>query len=264
MKVLLTKDVYKLGRAGDVKRVADGYGRNYLIPQGLALLATPGAMKQAERIRSQAEIQRAKLNSELKDLADQINGLTLTFSAKAGETGKMYGSITTQEIADAITEKSRYEVKRQQLEMQPIRNLGEYTIHVRLTMDLVPEVKVIVHREGEAIPTESAETEPEAKTNSKAKEVVAEEVILEEPVAEEAVLEELVVEEIVLEEPVAEEAVPEELVVEELVLEEPVAEEAVPEELVAEDAVVDEVVTEEPAAEDSSQAPTDEPETPAA
>jgi len=246
MKVLLTKDVYKLGRAGDVKRVADGYGRNYLIPQGLALLATPGAMKHAERIRSQAEIQRAKLNSELKDLADQINGLTLTFSAKAGETGKMYGSITTQEIADAITEKSRYEVKRQQLEMQPIRNLGEYTIHVRLTMDLVPEVKVIVYREGEALPTESAETEPEAKTKSKAKakEVVAEEVIVEEPVIGEAV--------------------PEELVAEEIVLEEPVAEEAAPEELVAEDAVVDEVVTEEPAAEDSSQASTDEPETPAA
>jgi large subunit ribosomal protein L9 len=246
MKVLLTKDVYKLGRAGDVKRVADGYGRNYLIPQGLALLATPGAMKHAERIRSQAEIQRAKLNSELKDLADQINGLTLTFSAKAGETGKMYGSITTQEIADAITEKSRYEVKRQQLEMQPIRNLGEYTIHVRLTMDLVPEVKVIVHREGEAIPTESAETEPETKTKSKAKakEVVAEEIVLEEPVAEEAGPEEVVAEEIVLEEPVAEEAVPEELVVEEI--------------------VVDEVVTEEPVAEDSSQASIDEPETPEA
>jgi large subunit ribosomal protein L9 len=265
MKVLLTKDVYKLGRAGDVKRVADGYGRNYLIPQGLALLATPGAMKHAERIRSQAEIQRAKLNSELKDLADQINGLTLTFSAKAGETGKMYGSITTQEIADAITEKSRYEVKRQQLEMQPIRNLGEYTIHVRLTMDLVPEVKVIVHREGEAVPTESAETEPEAKTKSKAKakevveevvaeEVIAEEVIVEEPVIEEAVPEELLAEEIVLEEPVAEEAV----------IEEPVAEVAVPEEIVPEDAVVDEVVTEEPAAEDNSQASTDEPETPAA
>jgi len=261
MKVLLTKDVYKLGRAGDVKRVADGYGRNYLIPQGLALLATPGAMKHAERIRSQAEIQRAKLNSELKDLADQINGLTLTFSAKAGETGKMYGSITTQEIADAITEKSRYEVKRQQLEMQPIRNLGEYTIHVRLTMDLVPEVKVIVHREGEAVPTESAETEPEAKTKSKAKakevvaeEVIAEEVIVEEPVIEEAVPEELLAEEIVLEEPVAEEAV----------IEEPVAEVAVPEEIVPEDAVVDEVVTEEPAAEDGSQASTDEPETPAA
>jgi len=266
MKVLLTKDVYKLGRAGDVKRVADGYGRNYLIPQGLALLATPGAMKHAERIRSQAEIQRAKLNSELKDLADQINGLTLTFSAKAGETGKMYGSITTQEIADAITEKSRYEVKRQQLEMQPIRNLGEYTIHVRLTMDLVPEVKVIVHREGEAVPTESAETEPEAKTKSKAKakEVVAEEVVAEEVIAEEVIVEEPVIEEAVPEELLAEEIVLEEPVAEEAVIEEPVAEVAVPEEIVPEDAVVDEVVTEEPAAEDGSQASTDEPETPAA
>jgi len=266
MKVLLTKDVYKLGRAGDVKRVADGYGRNYLIPQGLALLATPGAMKHAERIRSQAEIQRAKLNSELKDLADQINGLTLTFSAKAGETGKMYGSITTQEIADAITEKSRYEVKRQQLEMQPIRNLGEYTIHVRLTMDLVPEVKVIVHREGEAVPTESAETEPEAKTKSKAKakEVVAEEVVAEEVIVEEVIVEEPVIEEAVPEELLAEEIVLEEPVAEEAVIEEPVAEVAVPEEIVPEDAVVDEVVTEEPAAEDGSQASTDEPETPAA
>ena len=69
MKVLLTKDVYKLGRAGDIKKVADGYGRNYLLPQGLAVIATAGAIKQVEKIRSQAEITRAQLNSELKDLA---------------------------------------------------------------------------------------------------------------------------------------------------------------------------------------------------
>ncbi|RME90296.1 MAG: 50S ribosomal protein L9 [Anaerolineae bacterium] len=149
MKVLLIKDVYKLGRAGEVKKVADGYGRNYLIPQGLAILATPGALKQAERIRAQAEIRRAKLNEELKDLAEQIAGLTLTFPAKAGETGKLYGSITRQDVADAIQEKTRYEVKRQQIEMQPLRTLGEHTVRVRLTMDLIPEVKVIVHREGE-------------------------------------------------------------------------------------------------------------------
>ena len=91
MKVLLTKDVYKLGRAGDIKKVADGYGRNYLLPQGLAVLATAGAIKQAEKIRSQAEILRANLNSELKDLASQIAGVTLTFAAKAGETGKLVG-----------------------------------------------------------------------------------------------------------------------------------------------------------------------------
>ncbi|HXQ38191.1 MAG TPA: 50S ribosomal protein L9 [Anaerolineales bacterium] len=151
MKVLLLKDVYKLGRAGDIKKVADGYGRNYLLPQKLAVLATAGALKQTEKIRSQAEVRRTELNSELKDLAAQINGLTLVFSAKAGETGKLYGSITTQDVATAIQEKARYEVKKQQIDMQPIRNLGEFTAHVRLTIDLVPEIKIIVHREGEAV-----------------------------------------------------------------------------------------------------------------
>lgn len=168
MKVLLLKDVYKLGRAGEIKKVADGYGRNFLLPQKLAVLATPGALKQVEKIRSQAEIRRTELNSELKTLADQIQGLTVVFAAKAGETGKLYGSITTQDIADAIQEKTRFEVKRQQVDMQPIRNLGEFTAHVRLTMDLVPEVKIIVHREGEAIEeaapaqAETPQSEPEA------------------------------------------------------------------------------------------------------
>jgi large subunit ribosomal protein L9 len=151
MKVLLLKDVYKLGRAGDIKKVADGYGRNFLLPQKMAVLATPGALKQIEKIRSQAEIRRTEQNSELKDLSNQINGLTLVFSAKAGETGKLYGSITTQDVATAIQEKTRFEVKKQQIDLQPIRNLGEFTAHIRLTMDLVPEVKVIVHREGEAL-----------------------------------------------------------------------------------------------------------------
>ena len=175
MKVLLTKDVYKLGRAGDVKKVADGYGRNFLIPQGLAVLATAGALKQVERIRSQAEVRRTEQNSELKDLASHINGITLVFGAKAGETGKLYGSITTQDVATAIQEKTRYEVKKQQIDMQPIRNLGEYTAHVRLTMDLVPEVKIIVHREGEAVEGETpapeeapAEAQAEARAETPA------------------------------------------------------------------------------------------------
>lgn len=167
MKVLLLKDVYKLGRAGDVKKVADGYGRNYLLPQGLAVLATAGALKQIEKIRSQAEVRRTELNSELKDLAAQINGITLVFSAKAGETGKLYGSITTQDVATAIEEKARFEVKKQQIDMQPIRNLGEFTAHVRLTMDLVPEVKIVVHREGEAV-EEGASAAAEAQVEEPA------------------------------------------------------------------------------------------------
>jgi len=158
MRVLLIKDVYKLGRAGDIKKVADGYGRNYLLTHGLAVLATAGALKQADKIRSQADVRRTEVNSELKDLAAHINGVTLVFDAKAGETGKLYGSITTQDVATAIQEKTRYEVKKQQIDMQPIRTLGEFKAHVRLTMDLVPEVKIIVHREGEALEEETAET----------------------------------------------------------------------------------------------------------
>ena len=161
MKVLLIKDVYKLGRAGDVKKVADGYGRNYLLPQGLAVLATPGALKQVEHIRAKAEVVRAGLNSELKGLADQIIGLVLTFTVRAGETGKLYGSITTGDVALAIQEKTRYEVKRQQIDMQPIRVLGEHTARVRLTVDLIPQIKILVSREGEAVESvaEAAATE---------------------------------------------------------------------------------------------------------
>jgi large subunit ribosomal protein L9 len=166
MKVLLIKDVYKLGRAGDVKKVADGYGRNFLLMHGMAVLATPGAMTTAEKIRKQAEVKRTALNTELKDLADHINGITLTFSAKAGETGKLYGSITTQDIAKAIQEQTRYEVKRQQIDMQPIREAGEFKAHVRLTIDLIPEIKVIVHREGEAAEAE-AETAQQAEEKPK-------------------------------------------------------------------------------------------------
>jgi len=162
MKVLLTKDVYKLGRAGDIKKVADGYGRNFLLPQGLAVVATAGAIKQAEKIRGQAEVIRAKANTELKDLASQIGGLTLVFTGKAGDTGKLYGSITTQDVATAIQEKSRYEVKKSQVDMQPIRTLGTFTAHVRLTMDLVPQVKIIVHRDGEALEEEAATEETPA------------------------------------------------------------------------------------------------------
>ncbi len=169
MKVLLVKDVYKLGRAGDIKKVADGYGRNFLIPQGLAVLATAGALKQVQKIRSTAEVRRTELNSELKDLASHINGITLVFGAKAGETGKLYGSITTQDVANAIQEKTRFEVKKQQIDMQPIRTLGEFTAHVRLTMDLVPEVKIIVHREGEALEEEAqAEAQAPAEANAEA------------------------------------------------------------------------------------------------
>ncbi len=150
MKVLLIKDVYKLGRAGDVKRVADGYGRNFLVPQGLAVLATPGALKQVSRIRSSADAKRAVENKEMGGVAEILSKLVMFFPAKAGETGKLYGSITPQMIADAIQEKTGIEINRRQLDFEPVRSLGQHSLRVRLTIDLVPEIKVVVHREGEA------------------------------------------------------------------------------------------------------------------
>jgi large subunit ribosomal protein L9 len=151
MKVLLLKDVYKLGRAGDVKRVADGYGRNYLLPQGMAVLATAEALRMTDRIREKANEQRAIINKEMDAVAKQIAGLTLVFPARASETGKLYGSVTTQMIADAIKAKSGVEIARRQIDSQPLRMLGEYKVRVRLTVDLIPTIDVIVHREGEAI-----------------------------------------------------------------------------------------------------------------
>ncbi|MFP3854356.1 MAG: 50S ribosomal protein L9 [Anaerolineales bacterium] len=154
MKVLLLKDVYKLGRAGEIKRVAAGYGRNYLLPQGLAVLATEGATRQAEKIRKSAEKERARLNEELSSVAEKLQDLKLAFPMKAGETDKLYGSVTTSMIAEAIEDELGTEIDRRDIDSEPIKSLGVHTAAVRLTIDLVPEVTILVHRESE--PPESA------------------------------------------------------------------------------------------------------------
>ena len=161
MKILLLKDVYKLGRAGDVKKVAAGYGRNYLIPQGLAVLATPGALKSAEYIREKAATQRDALNREMSSVAEKMEGLVLNFSAKASETDKLYGSVTTHMIAEELSEQVGVEIVRRQIDSQPLRNIGVHNVPVRLTVDLVPEISVIVYREGESPQTVLDELEIE-------------------------------------------------------------------------------------------------------
>ena len=175
MKVLLLQDVYKLGRAGDVKRVADGFGRNYLIPQGLAVLATVGALKQVQYIREKANEQRTKLNKEMDAVAKRLDGVVLTFGARASETGKLFGSVTTQMIAEALTQKSGVEISRRQVDAQPLRNLGSFEVGVRLTVDLIPVIRVIVHREGEAPDLELEEdTEEEIAAGEEAVETAEE------------------------------------------------------------------------------------------
>ena len=172
MKVLLLDDVYKLGRAGDVKKVAPGYARNYLMPQGLAVLATPGAVKQAGRIQKHGEIKRAKVNQELGGVAEQLEGKRFTFAAKASETRRLYGSINTQMIAEVVSEDIGVPVEAKQIESQPLRMIGRHKVSVRLTVDLIPEIEIIVHREGESI--ESA-LEEEEKAALKVEEALEEE-----------------------------------------------------------------------------------------
>lgn len=162
MKVLLTQDVYNLGHAGEVKTVADGYGRNYLLPRGLAVLATPGAVKRADAIRAAALRRRAQEQSDMEAIAQVINGATLTFTARAGEKGKLYGSITTAQIAEKISALLGREFDRRRIALrEPIRNVGSYAVQVRLAMDITPVVNVVVTPEGAAAASASAAADAE-------------------------------------------------------------------------------------------------------
>ena len=192
MKVLLLKDVYKLGRAGDIKKVADGYGRNYLIPQGLALPATDSSIKLAERIAEKATERRAILNKELQGMADMLQGMEIEFGVRASETGKLYGSVSPLMIAEKIKELKGIEIDRHQIVTESIRTLGEYMVPISLTLDLIPEVSVFVVREGEVgkrpAPVSDAEAVAEdfveAIEEAEAIQEIVEEVINEETATE--------------------------------------------------------------------------------
>jgi large subunit ribosomal protein L9 len=163
MKVLLKRDVTKLGKAGVVKNVADGYGRNYLIPQGLAALATPGALKQAETLARAEQKRQAALASEASSLAEQLAQISVSFKMRAGEAGKLYGSVTSQNIVDEVKRVSGLDVDRRKVELrEPIRALGAHKVAVRLASELAPEITVNVVREdtsyGEAVATSAAAT----------------------------------------------------------------------------------------------------------
>jgi large subunit ribosomal protein L9 len=158
MKVLLLRDHDKLGKAGDVKNVADGYARNFLIPRGLAVLATAGALKQAETVRHAEEKRRAKLFAEAQAVASQLTGTTLIFRALASESGKLYGSITANDIAEAVQREKGIEVDKRKIELrEPLRSLGTHTVSVRLATELTPALTVIIEPQIEAATAEGAQ-----------------------------------------------------------------------------------------------------------
>jgi large subunit ribosomal protein L9 len=148
MKVVLVKDVAGLGKAGDIKEVADGYARNFLLRRNLALPAIRSALKTIEtQLRKEAKEQE-RLGEELAKLAEQIEGLSLTFKAKVMEEDRLYGSIRDHHIADELKRLTGIDIERTSVEMeQPIRQLGSYELTVRLSRDLAPKIKVDVARE---------------------------------------------------------------------------------------------------------------------
>jgi large subunit ribosomal protein L9 len=161
MDVVLTQDVLDLGDAGEVKSVADGYARNYLIPRGMAVLATKSARKQIEDIRNTASKRRARERGTAELLAQKIEGLPLTFVVKVGEGDRLYGSITSSDIGEAIEQAIGEEVDRRRIALdRPIKTLGDHPVPVRLAKDLAPEVIVTVvsDQEPEAEAAEEAES----------------------------------------------------------------------------------------------------------
>jgi large subunit ribosomal protein L9 len=149
MKILLTQDVDNLGHAGDVKTVADGYGRNFLLPRGLAVLATAGALKSADRMKAAAVARRAKEKADVDAIAQVINGQTLHFTARAGEKGKLFGSITSANIAAELSKKlgSQFD-KRKVALREPLREAGSHSVTIKLASDVHPQVTVVITPEG--------------------------------------------------------------------------------------------------------------------
>jgi len=172
MNILLMQDVDEIGLAGEVHSVAGGFARNYLMPRGYAILATKGALKQAEEIRLAGIQRRAQERQDAEAQAAIIEGQHLIFEAKAGENDRLYGSVTTADIAKRLTDMSGFDINRRRIQLnQPLRELGIYPMAVRLVSEVVPSFSVAVVREGEdwaAAEARQASAEAEAAVRAAA------------------------------------------------------------------------------------------------
>jgi len=177
MKIILLRDVYKKGVAGEVVDVAPGYARNYLIPYGMAVKATPGAMRQAENLLKTAITRRAERDKEFSMLAEQIKDIKLYFGVRAGKTGKLYGSVTSGDITDQLKAQFGFEIDRRRIGDHPLRELGEFSVPVRLDAGLAPHIQVIIFREGQ---------DPRAGEEASEQPVLEPEPVMEADAAEEA------------------------------------------------------------------------------
>jgi large subunit ribosomal protein L9 len=158
MKIILQENIEKLGTRGQVVDVAEGYARNYLLPRKIALQATPGNLKQLERIRARLAKIEAQEHAVATEAASTVTGTTLTFERKVGQADQLFGSVTAADIAEALAAQGIEVDKRKVALSEPIKVLGEYEVPVKFHHNVSAVIKVIVAREGGPL-----EPEPEAK-----------------------------------------------------------------------------------------------------
>ena len=148
MRVIFLKDVPDVANAGEVKEVADGYGRNFLLPRKLAVLASSLELKKLEAQRQAEAQQRIRSEAQVETIAERLQGLSLTLKARAGAQGRLYGSVTAADIAQEIQKLTGGEVDRRKIELEePIRQLGSYEVSIRLSGGVIPKIRVVVEEE---------------------------------------------------------------------------------------------------------------------
>jgi len=147
MEVILREDIDKLGNRGQVVKVAAGYARNFLLPKKLAVTATAANKKIVEQERQSHVRKEAKQKGEAEDLSKLLTGVSVTIAQKAGENDQLFGSVTSKDVADALAAKN-YSIDRRKIQLDdPIKQLGEYKVPVRLHKDVTAEIAVVVVRE---------------------------------------------------------------------------------------------------------------------
>ena len=144
MKVILTQDVEHLGEKGEIHDIADGYGRNYLIPQGMARVATDGAVKQLQEEQKQQARKKAAVREDAVDLKEELENMQVVFSAKVGEENRIFGTVTTQQIAVELANRG-YDIDRRDIELdEEIRQVGAYTARIKIHDDVVADLDLQV------------------------------------------------------------------------------------------------------------------------
>jgi large subunit ribosomal protein L9 len=185
MEVVLREDVDKLGLRGEVVSVARGYARNFLLPRGLAEVATPGLVRELERREARRARHEAKSADEARAIAKRVEGVELRFDVNAGPTGALFGSVTATNVADRLWEEQKLRVDRRKLQMETIKRVGRYTVPFEVFADVVAELRLVVAPEGQEPPPEeelaAAEPVGDAEASAPAAEAAPVEEALETP-----------------------------------------------------------------------------------